>query len=42
MLKLAGVDVDFETLKTYYSGVKLAFGPKILIDPTFAITFKEI
>lgn len=42
MLKLAGVDIEYENRKTDYSGVKLAFGPKILIDPMFAITFKEI
>jgi UDP-sugar pyrophosphorylase len=42
MLELAGVDIEYENKKTDYSGVKLAFGPKILIDPMFAITFKEI
>ena len=39
MLALAGVQIDLETQVTDYSGIKIAFGPKILMDPTFAITF---
>ena len=25
-----------------YAGIKLAYGPKILLDPTFALTLSEI
>ena len=25
-----------------YGGIKIAFGPKIILDPTFALTFNEI
>lgn len=42
MLKLAGVSIELENKKQDYCGVKLAFGPKILIDPMFAITLKEL
>ena len=42
MLKLAGVEVETETEKTNYNGMSFSFGPKILLDPTFAITFQEI
>ena len=31
-----------ETEKTDYNGMSFAFGPKILLDPTFAITFQEL
>ncbi len=31
--------IEMETQLTDYSGTKIAFGPKILMDPTFAITF---
>jgi hypothetical protein len=39
MLTLAGVEIEYQTEKTDYQGVEIAFGPKILLDPTFAITF---
>jgi len=42
MLELAGVDIDINQTKTSYNGMSFAFGPKILMDPMFAITFKEI
>jgi len=42
MLSTAGVDIDFATEKTDYNGMAFAFGPKILMDPMFALTFQEI
>ena len=42
MLSLAGVQVQYEQTQQNFAGVKLAFGPKIVMDPMFAITFKEI
>ena len=42
MLKAAGVQLTEETTRTDYAGCQYAFGPKILMDPMFAITFKEI
>jgi len=42
MLELAGVQIDYETEKTDYNGMQFAFGPKVLLDPMFAITFEEI
>ena len=42
VLALAGVQIELETQPTDYLGIKIAFGPKILMDPTFAITFQEI
>jgi hypothetical protein len=42
MLKIAGVDIDINTDKTDYNGMTFAFGPKILLDPLFAITLDEI
>ena len=42
MLALAGVDIDINDTKESYNGMSFAFGPKILMDPMFAITFKEI
>ena len=40
MLKLAGVEIDEE--KDVSEGLKFPFGPKILMDPTFAITLQEL
>jgi len=42
MLLAAGVKVELETQKTEYNKMNFAFGPKILMDPMFAITFREI
>ena len=39
VLALAGVQIELETQPADYLGIKIAFGPKILMDPTFAITF---
>lgn len=40
--EVAGVHIEKETEATDYAGLKLAFGPKILLDPTFAYTLKEL
>jgi len=42
MLAIAGIEVEKETVKTDYNGMSFAFGPKILMDPTFALTFAEL
>jgi len=42
MLAIAGVQIDYETEQKDYNGGKYAFGPKILMDPTFAITLAEV
>jgi len=42
VLAIAGVDIELETVKEDFNGMQFAFGPKILLDPQFAITFKEI
>jgi hypothetical protein len=39
MLEIAGVEIEFETEKSNFNGMEFAFGPKILMDPQFAITF---
>ena len=42
MLRLAGVEIEEQQLKTNYNGMNFAYGPKILLDPMFAITFEEL
>ena len=42
VLETAGVEIEYETSKEDFNGMQFAFGPKILLDPAFAITFKEI
>lgn len=42
ILEIIGVQIQKNTLPTDYSGIQLAFGPKILLDPTFAITLNDI
>jgi len=42
MLAIAGIEIEKETEKTDYNGMAFAFGPKILLDPTFALTFQEL
>jgi UDP-sugar pyrophosphorylase len=42
MLEKVGVQINRETEVTNYQGVKLAFGPRILLDPTFSLTFSEL
>jgi len=38
----AGVDIEFNTSQEDFGGVKMAYGPKILMDPTFAVSIKEL
>jgi hypothetical protein len=40
--EVAGVHIEKETEVKDYAGFKVAFGPKILIDPTFAYTIEEL
>lgn len=42
MLEIAGVEVELETEPTDLNGMQFAFGPKILMDPSFAITLAEL
>jgi hypothetical protein len=42
MLEKAGVQIEYNTEVEDYNGIKLAFGPKILLDPTFALTLNEL
>lgn len=42
MLEKVGVQIEYNTEPEDYNGIKLAFGPKILLDPTFALTMKEL
>ena len=40
--QVAGVQVQKETEAQEYAGFKVAFGPKILLDPTFALTLEDL
>lgn len=42
MLEKVGVQVEYNTEAEDYEGIKLAFGPKVLLDPTFALTLSEL
>jgi UDP-sugar pyrophosphorylase len=42
VLAIAGVTIEQQTVKEDFNGMQFAFGPKILMDPRFGITFKEI
>jgi UDP-sugar pyrophosphorylase len=37
-----GVNIEEDTEKVDYAGLKLAFGAKILLDPTFALTIEDL
>ena len=39
VLRTAGVEIEEHNDKQDFNGMQFAFGPKILMDPTFAITF---
>jgi len=41
MLELAGVSIERETNLTNCAGVEFAFGPKSVIEPSFALTLAE-
>lgn len=34
--------MELQTEESDYNGIKLAFGPKVLLDPTFGVTLKEL
>lgn len=38
VLQKIGVEIEKDTDPVDYSGIKIAFGPKILLDPSFALT----
>ena len=40
--KVLGVQIERQDQLEDYSGIKLAFGPKIVLDPTFALSIKEL
>ena len=42
VLEKAGVKIIRNDKAEDYSGIQLAFGPRILLDPTFAISFSEL
>ena len=42
LTEVVGVHIEKETETHDYAGLKLAFGPKILLDPTFAFTLNEL
>jgi hypothetical protein len=42
VLAIAGVTIEEQKEKEDFNGMQFAFGPKILLDPRFGITFKEI
>jgi len=42
VLSIAGVTIEEQKEKEDFNGMQFAFGPKILMDPRFGITFKEI
>lgn len=42
MLEIAGVKVERESEVQEYGGINLKFGPKVFIDPSFALTLSEL
>jgi len=42
MIAAAGHDVQLSSEKSNFNGMQFAFGPKVVMDPMFAITFHEI
>lgn len=42
MLELAGAKITREQNAQEFAGVRQNFGPKIMLEPSFALTFKEI
>jgi len=42
MLRLAGVDIPESTTTTSCSGIPINFGPKILLEPSFALTLQDL
>ena len=42
MLRIAGVDIPESTTATDCAGIPLNFGPKILLEPSFALTLQDL
>jgi hypothetical protein len=42
MLELIGVKINRQTETTDCSGIPLAFGPKIVLEPSFALSLAEL
>lgn len=42
MLALAGVQVNLATEAQEFAGIPFAFGPKVFIEPTVALTFADL
>jgi len=42
MLKIAGVDIPESTTTTDCAGIPFNFGPKILLEPSFALTLQDM
>ena len=42
MLRLAGVDIPESTTTTDCAGIPFNFGPKILLEPSFALTLQDL
>ena len=42
MLKIAGVDIPESTTTTDCAGIPFNFGPKILLEPSFALTLQDL
>jgi len=42
MLRIAGVDIPESTTTTDCAGVPFNFGPKILLEPSFALTLQDL
>ena len=42
MLKIAGVDIPESTTATDCAGISFNFGPKILLEPSFALTLQDL
>ena len=40
--KVVGVKIERQTESEEYAGIRLAYGPKILLDPTFALTLRDL
>ena len=42
MLRIAGVDIPESTTATDCAGIPMSFGPKILLEPSFALTLQDL
>ncbi len=42
MLRIAGVDIPEQTVETDCAGIPFKFGPKILLEPNFALCLQDL